>query len=389
MATEPFAFDSGHTLDSLRRELKVIDLDLESGRQRERDLLYDLDKTGQKLVILESLVRGEQERLRLLQDSVQTLTAAVEVQERELARLGAETLDHEDAQRRLAQSLARTLLIDRRMSRYGALELMLGSSTWRELLQRRSVILRLRGAVVASLRGLAATVHALHSVEDAVFRQAQSLRDARGELLERRRAAAAVENSCRLDLTAVEQQKRILQQRLRQLRGSRELLTARRREVTAAQNHIEELIERFARGEPLTGVSLSLLKGSLPWPVTGRVVGKFGLQRNRKLATVTDNPGIDIAASENSVVRCIAEGLVSSVSWLRGFGNVCIVEHPGAFYSVYARLGQVQVKAGDALQMGALIGYPGYDGAAEDYRVHFELWAGKEKQNPTEWLKPE
>lgn len=382
-------FNSERMLDSLRLELQSIDRDLESSRLRESGILDELDGSGRKIALMEGLVRIERERLAVLQDSVRLLSEAVAQRESELARLGAEALDYEDRQGRLAHSFARTLLLDHRMRRYGTLELIFGANSWRELLQRRSVVLRLRAAVVYSLRSLASTVTALHGVEDIVFRQAADLRRGRDLLLERSRAAAEAENRCRLDVTALQQQKRLLQQRLRQVLNSRDLLVERRREVTAAQNHIEELIARLARGEPLSGMSLALLKGALPWPVTGRVVESFGLQRNRKLATITDNPGIDIAASENSMVRCVAEGRVSSVTWLRGFGNVCIVEHPGSFYTVYARLGPVSVKPGDALQMGAHIGYPGYDGATEDYRLHFELWAGKEKQNPVAWLKAE
>jgi septal ring factor EnvC (AmiA/AmiB activator) len=147
------------------------------------------------------------------------------------------------------------------------------------------------------------------------------------------------------------------------------------------------MIGKMARGEPMSGVALSVLRGSLPWPVIGRLVSRFGIVRNRKLATVTENPGIELAATADAAVSTVAEGRVSSVTWLRGYGNVCIVEHPGSFYTVYAKLGQVVVRPRDELRAGEIIGYPGFDAGSEDYRVHFELWSGKEKKNPIEWLQ--
>jgi murein hydrolase activator len=116
-------------------------------------------------------------------------------------------------------------------------------------------------------------------------------------------------------------------------------------------------------------------------------VERFGKSRNSELETVTDNPGIELICKAGEAVQSVAPGRVSSITWLRGFGNVCIVEHPGSFYTVYAKLGEVSVKANDVVTDASVIGYPSLDPLNNDYRFHFELWDRREKQDPLTWLE--
>ena len=247
---------------------------------------------------------------------------------------------------------------------------------------------RLQRTAHQSLSTLAASVDTLQETEDAVFASTQILREQKWSLEANRRRATDLTRDLQRDITELERGKNSLQSRLKKLRQDRKLLEQHRQEIAASQAQIEEMIGKIARGEPMSGIALATLKGALPWPVIGRVVAKFGAVKNPALATITENPGIEIAASADAAVSSVAEGRVSSVTWLRGYGNVCIIEHPGSFYTVYAKLGQVVVKPREDVRSGGVIGYPGFDASSEDYRVHFELWSGKEKKNPLEWLQP-
>jgi septal ring factor EnvC (AmiA/AmiB activator) len=76
--------------------------------------------------------------------------------------------------------------------------------------------------------------------------------------------------------------------------------------------------------------NFSELKGKLNWPISkGKVVRKFGESLNPKLKTLTVNYGIDIRASGDMSVKCVAEGVVSAVEWLPGYGTVLIISHKG------------------------------------------------------------
>jgi septal ring factor EnvC (AmiA/AmiB activator) len=383
----PSAAEPQRVLDSLRCELRRIDRDLETGAARERGVLKDLDAGEQRVAISEELVRDQRRQMTALRDSIARIKAEIGPREAELANLGSRIITLEDDQQKLSGALARSLLAERRLSGVAVLDFLLGAESWRELLARRGALKRLEGTVTQSMQTLAASVDTLQETEDVVFASTQTLRERKWQLEAKRRQITDLARDLQGDLNELERGKHELQSRLHKLRQNRKLLEVHRHDVAASQAQIEEMIGKMARGEPMSGVALSVLRGSLPWPVIGRLVSRFGIVRNRKLATVTENPGIELAATADAAVSTVAEGRVSSVTWLRGYGNVCIVEHPGSFYTVYAKLGQVVVRPRDELRAGEIIGYPGFDAGSEDYRVHFELWSGKEKKNPIEWLQ--
>ncbi|MBU1983357.1 peptidoglycan DD-metalloendopeptidase family protein [bacterium] len=377
----------GWTLDSLRRELLRIDEELLTGENRERDMLFEMDHAQRRIVLLDQAVREQRQLGQELQDSIKILETEISARERELGALGGQIMEIEDDERALAESVARAMLARKRLTNWAMLEFLVGAYSWRELLVRRSVISRMETVGRRAVESLSGLRDSLQIKEDTLFLWNQELRTRRDRLAGSRAVVAALEADVGKDLSSLTENKTLLQKRLNRVRQNRRLLSAQRDELAEAQKQIEEIVNRIARGEPLAGVPLTLLKGSLPWPVDGRVVQRFGTVRNRDLATLTDNPGIDIEAGAETEVASVADGRVSSVTWLRGYGNVCIVEHPASFYTVYAKLGQVNVQAGDEVAMMEPIGYPGWDIATESYRVHFELWSGKTKKNPLEWLK--
>jgi murein hydrolase activator len=387
-AAQPPRTAAQHTLDSLRQELDQIDRQLTAGHARERDILKDIDARERRLSLMDGLVRAQQMVVSGLRDSISTLENQILLQEGSLAQVGTRILSIEDEQKQLTSSLARSLLAEHRLRGWGTLELLLSAHSWTDFFSRRALILRMQGAQEYALRSMQGSLSELQSSESNLFTTTQSLRERRAALQSSRIETQLAAHSLQTDLGQLNRERKTLQAKLGSVRNDRQLLAGRRREVSAAQAQIEDMVQSLTRTVPLTGVPLGSLKGSLPWPMIGRVVQQFGLVRNRELATVTENPGIELAAVSSHNVISVADGEVSSVTWLRGFGNVCIIEHPGSFYTVYAKLGQVIVHARDKVSAGAVLGYPSFDASSEEYRMHFELWSGKEKKNPQEWLQP-
>lgn len=132
--------------------------------------------------------------------------------------------------------------------------------------------------------------------------------------------------------------------------------------------------------------NFSELKGKLNWPISkGKVVRKFGESLNPKLKTLTVNYGIDIRASGDMSVKCVAEGVVSAVEWLPGYGTVLIISHKGNYRTVYGHLSEVFVKEGDKLNTGGVIAKVGE--SVEGNILHFEVWNARQNVNPEIWLR--
>ncbi len=132
--------------------------------------------------------------------------------------------------------------------------------------------------------------------------------------------------------------------------------------------------------------SFSELKGKLNYPISrGKIVRKFGESLNSKLKTVTVNYGIDIRASGDLTVKCVAEGVVSTVEWLPGYGTVLIVSHKGNYRTVYGHLSEVYIKEGDKIKTGGVIGK--ISESLEGNILHFELWNARQYVDPELWLR--
>ena len=151
-----------------------------------------------------------------------------------------------------------------------------------------------------------------------------------------------------------------------------------------------KVVEKTAVKETVPKVSFASLRGKLPRPVDGswRVTNPFGRHAMPEMPEIEyDNPGIDAEVAKGTSVKAVCGGKVSGVYKLAGYGNVVIVNH-GDYYTVYGNLGSTNVSVGTQVGSGTALGTAGSD--PDDPRrgsVHFEVWKGREKQNPSAWIR--
>ena len=125
----------------------------------------------------------------------------------------------------------------------------------------------------------------------------------------------------------------------------------------------------------------------LEWPLRGPLITLFGSRRHPVFKTNVFNSGIDIRAAAGAPVKAAGPGEVLFVGWLRGFGQVVIVNHGGNFSTVYAHLGSTSVGEGDAVLLGSLIGTVGNTGTSSEYSLHFEVRQGGAAKDPLNYLR--
>jgi murein DD-endopeptidase MepM/ murein hydrolase activator NlpD len=132
----------------------------------------------------------------------------------------------------------------------------------------------------------------------------------------------------------------------------------------------------------------SLGRGSmLDWPVQGALERPYGSHVHPVFKTKSFNSGIDIRAASGTPVKAAGPGQVLFEGWLRGFGQVVIIDHGQNISTVYAHLASTQVKEQDAVQSGMVIGTVGNTGTTESYGLHFEVRVKESAKNPLNYLK--
>ena len=124
-------------------------------------------------------------------------------------------------------------------------------------------------------------------------------------------------------------------------------------------------------------------KGKLIWPVDGKIVKGFGPQWNPKLNTTLHNPGVDITANPTASVRSVFDGLVTTITFISGYGTTVIVDHNDGYFTVFTHLDNLLVTKNMLVKEGQKIGFI----SKESQVVHFEIWGNNQTLNPKEWLR--
>ena len=128
-------------------------------------------------------------------------------------------------------------------------------------------------------------------------------------------------------------------------------------------------------------------QGLLDWPVRGKVVLEFGMQKHPRFGTTTMSNGIEIAADEGSNVQAVFGGQVVFAEWFKGYGKSIILLHPGGYYTLYAHNQDLLVQRGETVQKGQVIAHVGSTGSLTGAGLYFEIRDKKQAVNPTGWLK--
>ena len=131
----------------------------------------------------------------------------------------------------------------------------------------------------------------------------------------------------------------------------------------------------------------TLTAASLEWPVRGKISAPYGSRVHPVFKTKVFNSGIDIKASQGAPVKAAAGGEVLYTGWMRGFGQVVILDHGGNISTVYAHLSSTQVKEGQSVRAGSVLGAVGNSGTESEYALHFEVRKAGSAQNPMNYLK--
>jgi murein DD-endopeptidase MepM/ murein hydrolase activator NlpD len=98
--------------------------------------------------------------------------------------------------------------------------------------------------------------------------------------------------------------------------------------------------------------------------------------------------GFDLAVTTHVPVASANEGTVVNASWLGIYGNCVIIDHGLGVQSLYGHLQSFDVKVGDKVTRGQIIGRSDSTGLAGGDHVHFTMLVGGRMVNPVEWWDP-
>ncbi|VAW37167.1 hypothetical protein MNBD_DELTA02-1253 [hydrothermal vent metagenome] len=174
---------------------------------------------------------------------------------------------------------------------------------------------------------------------------------------------------------------------LSSVRRKKERHTALLKELLAAEADLRAVMERLGRASLSEDSSeFARRMGKLPMPVRGRVISSFGKKRHPRFKTVTFNNGIVIKAAYGAEVKSVYDGRVVYVGWLKGYGQVLIMDNGGGYYTLFAYLSDILIKKGEEVKEGETIALVGDSGPKDLTGLYFELRRKGVPRDPMVWL---
>jgi septal ring factor EnvC (AmiA/AmiB activator) len=125
------------------------------------------------------------------------------------------------------------------------------------------------------------------------------------------------------------------------------------------------------------------LKGRLALPVRGELVNRYGSPRSDGGLTWR---GLFIAAKAGDEVRAVAPGRVVFADWLRGFGNLLILDHGDGYMSLYGYNETLYKQVGQSIAGGDVVAAVGNSGGSADSGLYFELRHQGKPFDPLTWV---
>jgi septal ring factor EnvC (AmiA/AmiB activator) len=167
---------------------------------------------------------------------------------------------------------------------------------------------------------------------------------------------------------------------IQQLRADESRLARLVQEIgRVVYGRVERTPEAAARAEPFAS-----LRGKLSLPVRGELTGRFGAPRG---AAGIEAKGVFIRAPQGQPVKAVAQGQVVYADWMRGFGNLLIVDHGQAYLSIYANNESLLKQVGENVTSGETLATTGASGGNEETGLYFELRHLGRAFDPLRWVK--
>lgn len=356
--------------------------------QQEKGVLTQINTLDQKKQVTEQRIRILELRLEKVKGSIAGLRAEMETAERDLATM---------------QGLLEERMVN--IYKYGGVaefNLLLSSSTAHEAMGTSYLLNKIALQDQGMIDGVLAKQEELRQAAAKMESERKSLADNTTKLASERKNYHDEIARSNDYLGKVRKERSLQEQSLKELQDAQQEL---QRTIVALMKKKREEQERAraaaaaaaaaAKGSGTTATRPAAPQpqvfvpsgGRLGWPVQGQISSTFGTRVHPVFKTKIMHTGIDIRAPHGTPVKAAGAGEVLYAGWLRGYGQIVILDHGNDLSSVYAHLSSIAVREGAVVKKGQAVGSVGSTGTATGNHLHFEVRQGGDARDPMKYLR--
>ena len=361
-----------NAINALKTEINQLRLKIKTAESRERSASTRISSLDEEISLTAKLIRS--------------LKSEEEKTRKRILQLKSDILKNENELESLRARYKKRVVNSYRKGRLTDLEKVFSSTTWRQAIYRTQylkIISDIEKKLTNQIERLLIQISQQKLELEAVLRNNLKLvRDKQQQISSYRDMRIDREK----ELNRIRNDKKALSNYIDEKEAGIIQLESIIKKVLEDKARFERELRIRKQQEALKTKSFKALKGQLPWPAEGRIIAKFGRQWNSKLKTTTENPGIDIKGQPGSPIRTVLGGVVTTITYIRGYGTTIIVDHGGGFYTVYSHVTNIQTVVDGQVRNGDIIAYMGDSGSINGSKLHFEIWGKGQKLDPEKWL---
>jgi len=369
-ATESSEFDARikneeSRLEAIEKQIAYHQRQITAAGKKERGLLDDLSRINQNATLISQKISVLDLQREKTEIRIREIRSEIEVTEAYLAQT-----------RKYLASRFRAIY------KYGGVaefNLLLSAASMHEAMNNAFLLGRIAREDERRIREMSENKKRLESAQRKIEEQKALLERQKGSLNNQRTSLKDTEAQRKKSLDNLTRQKQLHQKAAKELEDSQRELQNKVKQLLAQKRKIQE---------KRAGVTTQVFPagGRLAWPVRGAITSSFGTRVHPVFKTKILHTGIDIKAGDGTPVKAPAAGEVLFAGWLRGYGQIVILDHGSDLTTVYAHLSRIRVDEGKAVRNGEIIGNVGSTGLTSGPHLHFEVRINGDAKDPLKYL---
>lgn len=359
-AARPIAADE--LSDALNKQ-QSLNQQQQALEEKKNQLTFTSEQIQGQIGDIETQIAAAEKLLQQREQAYNRAQAEVSATQQEL-----EKKEQEMSERR--ETLARRLKGLYENSQISYLEILLQSEDLGDFISRLEYI----DILVANDQKLLAGIRAQKTEVEAQKAKLEKTRD----------QAAGLQREAAKTKTDLDQKKAQQQNLLSATEKQKQEAAEQSETLAKEQNKIEELIRSHSsRGEQ------QVKDGEWLWPLPGyyEITDPFGYRIHPITGQRSLHTGVDIAAPGGTPIRAAGAGTVIFAGWNDAYGNMIVLDHGGAYSTLYGHQSRLAVGVGTKVQAGQIIGYVGSTGWSTGNHLHFEIRIDSQAVDPLPYYR--
>lgn len=341
-------------LGKVERDLKEIRYKIHVTKARQRTVLYELERTEQKLEEAQTGLARNKVKLLEAQSDLNETNRRLEQTKRQLAR-----------RRELFQRRVIGMYEGENLT---YLNVVLGASDMWTFLTRAYYLQRMLESDTQLISDIKADLAAIERYKARQARRVQEIGSLQARLVSERNRVLGLADEKRTQLERIER--------------SRELYEEAYEEMLAESRRIEEQIRRIQSAPSGRGRYAGVYRGGLGLPCGGRISSSFGYRRHPITGVYKLHTGVDIAAPTGTQIHAAGDGRVILAGWYGAYGFAVVIDHGGGVSTLYGHCSSLLVRVGENVRKGSVIACVGSTGLSTGPHCHYEKRIDGKPVNP-------